>query len=466
MSDTSNTLTRRQAMRIGATVAVSTFMRGSPAFAAGAAAPLRKNIDSLSTDELANYKHAVGIIIQRGSANPSAQDGYVWQADLHNDFERERCDGSEGACEHRSELFFPWHRAHLAGFEFLLRAADPPRTAKVTIPYWDWTQEASGARFPKAFEDRASPLFHDVRYHDVSPGRPRIKWDAEEIKRFVQETVWFRFSGNPLNPDGTGGSQGWVEGGPHNPLHGSIGPRGGMGHPFTAAKDPIYWSFHTYIDLIWARWQRIHTDAAHPQPFSTPRKKICVEPFIPVVGDMAQIDTLPAGYAYGYDYDFSIDGAPMIVAGGPAPEQRTLSEVTSGERMSTISPLRVQGSKRRLLFIRDVAVLQDVTYSISAYVHPPTVNIQSVAQGDRDRYLADTATIWMSGRHAHYPTNVYLDLTKAIASFGGGEFAISLLTETLPLPQSAAEIESVRPSLNAKLTASGPLWRSLVLEEH
>jgi hypothetical protein len=38
----------------------------------------------------------------------------------------------------------PWHRARLAGFEKLLRDSDPPRTANVTIPYWDWTKPASG----------------------------------------------------------------------------------------------------------------------------------------------------------------------------------------------------------------------------------------------------------------------------------------------------------------------------------
>src|SRR5882724_7013175 len=149
-----SSLTRRQVMKNGAMIAVGvslpTFLTSSPALAA---APLRKNIDSLSADELNNYKHAVKILMDRSAATPAVNEGYAWQAVLHNDFDRTRPDGEPGGCEHRSERFFPWHRAHLAGFEKILRATDPARTANVTIPYWDWTKPASGVRFPKALED-------------------------------------------------------------------------------------------------------------------------------------------------------------------------------------------------------------------------------------------------------------------------------------------------------------------------
>ena len=457
--------TRRQVMKNGAAAAIGlslpTFLASSPALAA---APLRKNIDSLSATELDNYKHALDIVIQRGKTNPADKTGYAWQAALHNDFERVRPDGSEGACEHRSELFFPWHRAHLAGFENILRASDPARTANVTIPYWDWTTPASGVRFPKAFEDTSSPLFHSGRYLTVTPETPRIQWDANEIKtKMVQETDWNLFAGAPFNANGTGGSFGWVEDGPHNTTHGDIGPT--MGFPPTASRDPIYWSFHAYIDLIWARWQRVHTTATHPQPFTTPGAKIWVEPFTPVVGDMAQTTSLPPGFLYGYDYDFSIDGAPILVAGGASPVTQPLESVASGERMSTTSALSVQAPKRRILRVRDVTVLADHSYAIHAYVHPPAVNIEALSPNDRARYRADSATVWMSGGHAHHPTNVNFDLTKAIAAFGGGEFKISILTEARPVAQSASQLESVRATVNSTIAGSKPLWGSLVLEE-
>jgi tyrosinase len=328
----------------------------------------------------------------------------------------------------------------------------------VTIPYWDWTTPASGVRFPKAFEDESSPLFHAGRYRQVTPGTPRIQWDADEVKtKMVQEPDWLLFAGEPLDAQGQGGSFGWVEDGPHNATHGDIGPT--MGDPETASRDPIYWSFHAYIDLIWARWQKVHTDATHPQPFTAPQTKVWVEPFTPQVGDMAQTDTLPVGYAYGYDYDFSIDQAPIMVGSSSQPVQRTLEAARSGERVVTTAPLRVGRANRHLLRVRDVAVLPDVTYSIRAYVHPPSLDVRTAGQAERDRYLADTATVWMSGGHAHHPTNVILDLTKAIAPFADKEFEITVLSETRPLPQSAAEMGPF-VDLNRKVAASGPLWRS------
>src|SRR5215211_7729046 len=71
--------------------------------------PKRKNIDALTPTELDNYKHAVDILRQRSKANPMTDDGYVYQANLHNK-PRKHPDSSVGACEHGSEQFFPWHR--------------------------------------------------------------------------------------------------------------------------------------------------------------------------------------------------------------------------------------------------------------------------------------------------------------------------------------------------------------------
>lgn len=468
MNDSGSALTRRQVIKIGATsVVLSTFLGSSPALAA---VPLRKNVDSLSPSELATYKHAVKILIDRSTANPNATDGYAWQAALHNDFDRIRPDGLTGGCEHRSELFFPWHRAHLAGFEKLLRATDPPRTENVTIPYWDWTRPASGVRFPTAFEDTTSPLFHTGRYHKPSdvpaiPGlRPVIQWDAEEVKdKMVQEPEWFLFAGKARNPNGTGGSFGWVEDGPHNTIHPSIGTT--MGRTQNASRDPIYWSFHACIDLIWARWQRVHTDATHPQPFATPQTKIWVEPFIPVVGQMAQTDTLPTGYAYGYDYDFSIDARVLLVASTSVLSRTRIEAVQRNALFATTGSVRLESSRRKLLHVENVIVFQDVTYALRAYVHPPSIDLTATNVAERVRYLADSATVWMSGGHGNHPTDIYFDLTKAIAAVGGRDFVISLLTEPMALPVNALQLDTIRAEVDQTVRARGRLWGSLSLEE-
>src|SRR5258708_518674 len=106
---------------------------------------VRKSIDTLTQQELDDYIWALNKVRDRSNANPDDHAGYIWQAGLHDDPEI-------GPCEHGSDHFFAWHRAHLYYFELLLRASDPPRTANVTIPYWDWSRPpATGARYPAAF---------------------------------------------------------------------------------------------------------------------------------------------------------------------------------------------------------------------------------------------------------------------------------------------------------------------------
>jgi hypothetical protein len=417
MVTTNRGLTRRDAIKLGASIALipSVINRAS-----GASVPIRKNIDNLTPDELENYKHAVTILMQRSQINPNVKEGYAWQARLHNDHEREEPDGLARGCEHRSEIFFPWHRAHLAGFEFLLRAADPPRTANVTIPYWDWTMDASGVRFPKAFEDATSPLFHSKRYATPNevPNNPSllkvIKWDAGAVRDMVQDGEWSKFAGGALGSPDEG--PGRLEQGPHNTIHPSIGQT--MGATRTASEDPIYWSFHAYIDLVWARWQKVHVDATHPQPLASPTMKMWTEPFVPTADQTAQTEAMPSGYQYGYDYDFSNDVVPIVVASGPPTSRRSLDHVQKTDRSSRSEALRLTPAKRHLLRVADVIVFVDLTYAINAYVHDPAINVAALSEDQRRQYLADSATIWMSGGHTHKPVTLFLTSQRQSLSTG------------------------------------------------
>ncbi|MFB7253735.1 tyrosinase family protein [Streptomyces nojiriensis] len=88
----------------------------------------RRDINSLSPSGLSDLIHAIDILRARSTADPDDMSGYGFQAALHN-------DGSVGPCEHGSDLFLPWHRAHLRCFGKPPQAADPPRTANVTVPH-------------------------------------------------------------------------------------------------------------------------------------------------------------------------------------------------------------------------------------------------------------------------------------------------------------------------------------------
>src|SRR4029450_1311947 len=105
----------------------------------------RKDINSLSATEIADYIHALNVLRRRSEADPDDPAGYDFQAGLHND--------DRGPCEHGNDLFLPWHRAHLYYFEQLLQESDPPRTAEVTIPYWDWIHPEPVDKFPPAFSE-------------------------------------------------------------------------------------------------------------------------------------------------------------------------------------------------------------------------------------------------------------------------------------------------------------------------
>ena len=116
---------------------------------------IRKNIDSLTPQELVDYEHAVSRLLAISEQEPDSIDGYTYFEQLH--------DGELGPCEHANDTFMPWHRAHLFLFEEAVRRSDPPRTENVTVPYWDWSALPSGSRFPKGFENTGSVLFHDFR---------------------------------------------------------------------------------------------------------------------------------------------------------------------------------------------------------------------------------------------------------------------------------------------------------------
>src|SRR5215211_1999879 len=94
-------------------------------------ARIRKSIDRLTAAELADYEHAFVKLKEISEADPSDIDGLQYFQDLHNTM--------LGPCEHANDTFMPWHRAHLFEFEEALRRSDPPRTANVTQPYWDWS---------------------------------------------------------------------------------------------------------------------------------------------------------------------------------------------------------------------------------------------------------------------------------------------------------------------------------------
>jgi len=264
---------------------------------------VRMNIEDPKFD-LAAYKTAIQILKDRDDPKKSPgfvndpvdwlHNSYNYFAKLHNDFSK------GGGCIHGSEVFLPWHRELLNRFELALRAAKPGVTDNVTLPYWVWT-EKNGV-YPAAFQDPASPLFSKTRNPSLRCRPDACPYTTDQIRKMLTDNPkWLLFAGaacsvipNCTPPDNCSncpsGDYGAFESPFHNAMHDGLGRP--MSNPQTAAQDPIFWSFHAYIDLIYQQWQ---CDYAEPPN--------CLECNFRAMTDSRVKDVVDIERQLGYVYD-------------------------------------------------------------------------------------------------------------------------------------------------------------------
>jgi tyrosinase len=94
--------------------------------AAPARLKVRKNIDSLSAQELADFRRAI-----KQALALNDKRGFDYFASWHG--------VPFGWCQHHDQLFLPWHRAYLYWLELALQSQVPG----VTLPWWDWSKDAA-----------------------------------------------------------------------------------------------------------------------------------------------------------------------------------------------------------------------------------------------------------------------------------------------------------------------------------
>lgn len=407
----------------------------------------RRDINTLSDGELGDYIHAIDVLRERSKTNEDDEKGFVFQARLHNRH-------PPGPCEHASDRFFPWHRAHLHYFEKLLQEADPPRTSNVTIPYWDWIHPQPTGKFPPAL-DRPG-LREPGRNLSPEPLPP----DTLEI--VTTESQWKSFGGYPENdPDG---DYGRLELGPHNHMHGFfIG--GKMKNPATAAEDPIYFSFHCFIDLLWAEWQRRNNMPAPTSPDASlrgfdrqPKHKVAEFQ-----------DTQELNYVYEYTDQlkraFGIAVAPPT-SPPPAPERlatqpldRAFARALTDELLDTEQlqfRLAAPPAEGRAVLVRldHLKVPQMGTYMLRGYVHPRDVPFDDSDPEFRQKFGVGYVVMWRShttengdgeaGGHAHHPSSctVRFDVSRVLdADAPPAEHVLTL--RYIPAPDAEGKSEVV-----------------------
>ncbi|RPK54698.1 Tyrosinase [Streptomyces sp. ADI96-02] len=190
---------------------------------------------------------------------------------------------------HMTPSFFPWHRRYLLEFEKALQAVDP----KVSVPYWDWTRDNTPAASLWAEDflggngragDRevtTGPFAYragnwkvgvgvtDENYLTRNFGRPEDPValpTKEDVARALKDPV---YDTEPWNSTSVKGFRNRVEGwgihqvrgvANHNRVHQWVGgPMAGAASP----EDPVFWLHHSFMDLLWDRWQKAHPRSAY-----------------------------------------------------------------------------------------------------------------------------------------------------------------------------------------------------------
>lgn len=205
----------------------------------------RKRLSTLTAEELAALRTAFDL-----AQKVSDSRGYGHFASLHGFPE-------PGYCEHRNQLFLPWHRAYLYYFEQALQDLVPG----VTLPWWDW---ADAEDLPDAYAAKEDPSGNPNPLFD-SPvaavdGFREPSWPERTARPQQREETWLESGGAPTTNEVNAvlSAENYEDftfalENLHGAIHIWVG--GEMRDQAFAGWDPIFWAHHTMVDRLWALWQ-------------------------------------------------------------------------------------------------------------------------------------------------------------------------------------------------------------------
>ncbi|KLK91636.1 hypothetical protein AA309_19125 [Microvirga vignae] len=156
-----------------------------------------------------------------------ADGEYMKLADIHANGPTHRMHSMPGQLPAGTQRFLPWHRLFLLKCEHLLRSYQP----SVRIPYWDYSTD----------HDRPDWVWSPPGVERNTPGGIGGSLPTWNI---VNDILKQKFFGT-FTVD--------LEGNAHNEVHNWC--NGTITRPRTAARDPIFWLLHAYVDYVWDRWQ-------------------------------------------------------------------------------------------------------------------------------------------------------------------------------------------------------------------
>lgn len=481
----------------------------------------RKNIDELTTAELAAYEHAVKMMREKSAQNPFDRTGFTWQAWVHNctnvwvpenreldpahEAENRDCGFGQsrpsetyhieypGMCEHGKGIFLLWHRAEFYFYEKALQASDPmglkgPDTKNVTVPYWNFTKPPSGKRYPKAFEVQNSTLYDTTR--DTAEIRTTQSFTSPYLLAYqLYYLDWEDFGGYGL---GGAGNYGAFEAQIHNPIHDDTG--GNMGETTLAALDPLFFSFHAYIDYILEAWIDEHGTSTITGDSLFMRAQ--QDKSLPLPPDFSEGNSPPPpgnGTANMGRSEIYFDMNKLGYAYQPGPKGEFIpkatidslvneykkSEFQFGDRkMSLFSTLLSYGNDRpasdpNAIFKGEVAIPDsvppkakylleivrnptgdDYSFHADVYLHPEDIAADIGSVEFRQKYLAVSTDYWKLGGHhstATSSTELTSNITAVIESLIAGGKAGENWQISLGITAEIAQVlDFQNPTVNIK----------------
>jgi tyrosinase len=181
-----------------------------------------------------------------------------------------------------------------------------------------------------------------------------------------------------------------------------------MADPETAAEDAIYFSFHCFIDLLWAEWQRRNDFPPATSPAATLRG-FSAQP-LRTVRDFFRCADL--GYAYTYTDQLTRAFVPSqpqarfkdleehasLVSrfAGPLHE-----ELARKARADFELPVLPEDREVVTVVLKDLAIPQTGSYTLQAYLHPAELPFNKDDPAFQ-RYYVGYVSLWLAHGGAHH----------------------------------------------------------------
>ena len=217
---------------------------------------IRKNVNSLTTNERDRYLEAIREVHQ-------TYNFYMLFRNSHSQ------DDIADLQAHEGSAFLPWHRAFVLHFERLVQSSDP----SVAIPYWHFDQSSPNMFNGDFIGSNPTGLSNNVT---LNTSNPIITWSIGSTMGIIRRTPYGDLGtpgsvmATPLTPIETElatlalGIPGntyrnfkRIEGRTHNGAHNNSGNTVSWiaGDRAIAPNDPLFYFLHCNIDRLWAKWQ-------------------------------------------------------------------------------------------------------------------------------------------------------------------------------------------------------------------